>query len=72
MLVSAAQADYEKGFAQGRAEGRADILLEQLCCRFGPLPAQVDTTIRALSLERLQEITPLVLTVQSLADLHLG
>jgi len=61
----------EEGRVEGRAEGRAEALLDLLECRFGPLPTQVTDAVKALSPERLKELTRQVITAHSLADLHL-
>ena len=79
MVYSSAQAYLNEGLAKGRVEGRveglvegrAETLLELLEVRFGQLPAQIITAVRALSPDRLHEITRLVITAKSLADLHL-
>ena len=80
MVYSAAQAfraegrlkGREEGLEEGLEKGRAETLLEQLDYRFGPLPAQVASAIRALPPKRLQEITRQILLVQSLDELHLS
>jgi len=71
MVTSSAQVHLEEGRVKGRVEGRTETLLEQLECRFGPLPARVTSAVRALPPARLQEITRQVINAQSLADLHL-
>ena len=75
MVYSSAQAHLDEGrkegLAKGRVEGRAETLLEQLECRFGPLPAQVTSAVRALPPERLREITRKIFVAESLADLNL-
>ena len=63
--------NFDYGFISGKFEGRADTLLEQLECRFGPLPERVNDIVRALSQERLREITRQIMSAQSLDDLHL-
>ncbi len=55
-------------FSQGKAEGRADILIRQLDLRFGPLPAEVEAQIRAAAIEVLEDIAVRVLTAQTLAE----
>ena len=79
MIYSAAEAYRDEGRAkgrveglvEGRVEGRAETLLDQLECRFGPLPARLAKTVRALPPERLQDLTRQVIVAQSLDDLHL-
>jgi len=60
-----------KGRVEGRLEGRAEALLDQLEFRFGPLPPKVKKAIRALTPERLKELTRQVVSAQSLDELHL-
>ncbi|MGV9414233.1 Rpn family recombination-promoting nuclease/putative transposase [Nocardia sp. NPDC003693] len=54
--------------AEGLVEGRAEMLIEQLSQRFGPVPDPVADAIRAQSSVRLQEMGRRVLTAASLAE----
>ncbi|WP_239380069.1 Rpn family recombination-promoting nuclease/putative transposase [Frankia sp. CIT1] len=55
--------------AEGRAEGRAETLLQLLALKFGPLPEPVLTTVRNASIDKLQAWTARVLTTDSLNKL---
>jgi predicted transposase YdaD len=55
--------------ARGKAEGRAETLLEQLAVKFGPLPARVTAIVQAADLPQLREWTTRVLGANNLDDL---
>ena len=62
----------EKGLEKGREEGKRDLLLEQLECRFGPLPQAIVKRVRTLtSSEELSRLAARVLDAPSLEDLGL-
>jgi hypothetical protein len=54
--------------AQGRAEGRAALVMRQLALRFGPLTQQAETRIAEASIEELDEIGERLLTAQTLDE----
>ena len=54
--------------AEGRAEGRAEALLQLIALRFGPVPAEVETTVRGASTDRIEAWTARVLTAPTLDD----
>jgi hypothetical protein len=54
--------------AQGRSEGRADLLVRQLTRRFGSLPEQARAHLAAASIEELDAIGERVLTAQDLPE----
>ncbi|MEC3956392.1 Rpn family recombination-promoting nuclease/putative transposase [Nocardia sp. CDC153] len=53
--------------AKGRAEGRAETLLEQLALRFGPIPASIADRVHNSSIAQLRQWTARVLTADTLA-----
>ncbi len=57
---------------QGREEGQSEILLTLLEDKFGNLPMDVVTAVKALPLARLKALAHQILTAQQLSDLHLG
>jgi len=59
---------YGQGLSEGRIEGRADLVLNQLTRRFGDLPESARTAVRAASLEELDRIGERLLTAGSLAE----
>jgi hypothetical protein len=54
--------------AQGRAEGRAALVIKLLALRFGPLPQQVEPRIAEASIEELDQIGERLLTAQTLEE----
>lgn len=52
----------------GREEGRAELLLQQLAARFGPVPEAVTQRVRGAGREELDRWAIAVLTAASLAD----
>ena len=64
------QSDFARRyFAEGRAEGRADLLLRLIDKRFGPLPEAAVARIRGASDEELERLADDVLTAATLEDL---
>jgi predicted transposase YdaD len=57
-----------EGEAEGEVKGRAEVLLRQLTARFGPLPADVASRVRAASLEALDHWALRILDASSLAE----
>ncbi|MFC6014418.1 hypothetical protein [Nocardia lasii] len=53
-----------------RAEGRVEMLLEQLAEKFGPLPAEIITAVLTADTSQLQVWTRRVLTAGSLAEMR--
>ena len=63
------QSDFLRRYvAQGIAEGRQEIILEQLATRFGPLPDSIQTRVRGASAEELYAVGKRVLTAQTLEE----
>ncbi len=55
--------------AEGRVEGRVEILVQQLTLKFGPLPEALIATVRNASADQLQTWTVRVLTADTLDQL---
>jgi hypothetical protein len=53
---------------EGRAEGRADMLLRLLTRRFGPLPPEIETRVRGAAIDDLDRWADAVLTAATLAE----
>ena len=66
-----AMTDAQSLVAQGRKEGRLEMLLEQLEDKFGPVPPRVRAAVEALPQQRLREMARRLLTAQDLSDLQL-
>jgi hypothetical protein len=63
------QSDFARKYvAQGRAEGRAEVLLELLALRFGPLAADVQDQIRAAERPQLDMLAKNLLTASTLQE----
>lgn len=63
------QSDFARRYvAQGRAEGRAAIVMQQLNIRFGPLPAEIQARIASSSSQQLDAIGERLLTASSLQE----
>lgn len=54
--------------AEGRAEGRMEVLLKQLASRFGPLTKSAQSRVRAASEAQLADLAERVLTVQTVDE----
>jgi hypothetical protein len=54
------------GRTEGKAEGRAALLLRQLALRFGPLTAEVEAQFRSASISDLDAIGERLLTAPTL------
>ncbi len=68
-----AKYEYQSEFArryvaQGRAEGRAELVIRLLSRRFGPLPESVQTDLSARSVEDLDAIGERLLSAQTLQE----
>ena len=59
---------YEQLVEEGRKKGGADILLNQLATRFGPLPADVTERVKHADLAELTAWSTRVLTAATLAE----
>jgi hypothetical protein len=57
-----------EGRAQGQAKGRAETLLKLMRLKFGALSADVESAVRAASLERLDLFAERVLTAEHADD----
>jgi hypothetical protein len=64
--IDAIMTGAEKLRAEGRAEGRAELVLKLLTLRFGPLTEATVACVRAASIEQLDGYAEGVLTAQSL------
>jgi hypothetical protein len=56
------------GRAEGRTEGRAELLQRQLTRRFGPLPADTIERLSAATIDELDAIGERLLAAQSLDE----
>jgi hypothetical protein len=52
--------------AEGRVEGRAETLIQQLTIKFGPLPQAVLETVHTASTDQLQAWAASILTAETL------
>jgi hypothetical protein len=59
----------EKMFEQGRAEGRAEVLLSIIAARFGAVPQAITERVRTASAEQIDRWAKGALTASSLAEL---
>lgn len=60
----------EEGRRSGLVEGKRDVLLRQLAAKFGPLPTETTTHLRALdSADELDRLLDRLLTASTLEDL---
>jgi hypothetical protein len=63
------QSDFARRYvAQGKAEGRAEIILTQLALRFGPVTEAVQTLVRSAPDVQLGAVAERVLTAQTLEE----
>jgi hypothetical protein len=63
------QSDFAKRYvAQGRAEGRAEVIIRQLTLRYGELPPAVQSQIAEASLAELDAIAERLLTAPTLQE----
>jgi hypothetical protein len=63
------QSDFARHYvAQGRAEGRAALILEQLASRFGPVGADIQDRITQLSIPELRVVGERLLSAPTLED----
>ena len=53
--------------AEGETKGRADMLIEQLCSKFGPLAA-TESTVRSATPAQLKTWTERILTAMTLEE----
>lgn len=66
--VTTAEMLRAEGRAEGEARGRADLLLEQLTARFGPLAEDVPEIVRAGTASQVQTWATQVLTASTLDE----
>ena len=59
---------YRRFLAEGRTQGQADLLLEQLVERFGALPTAAIAQVKAAPEEQLRYFGKRVLTAPTLED----
>ena len=59
----------EKLIEQGRAKGRAELLLQLVAERFGPPPPDFTGRVRTASVDQVERWAKRILTASSLADL---
>jgi len=57
-----------QGRAEGKTEGRLEIVLKQLTLRFGPLTDAVQSRIRSAGDAQLDAVAERLLTVQTLEE----
>ena len=63
------QSDFARGyFAEGKAEGRTDLVLDLLTTRFGTLPAAVIALLQEAPAATLHAIAKRLLSAQTLAE----
>jgi hypothetical protein len=63
------QSDFARRYvAQGKAEGRVEIILMQLALRFGPLTEAIQTRVRGVQDAQLAAVAERVLSAQTLAE----
>lgn len=54
--------------AEGETKGRADMLIEQLCSKFGPLATTTESAVRSATPAQLKTWTERVLTATTLEE----
>jgi hypothetical protein len=59
----------QKGIVKGRQEGEVELVLRQLKCRLGALPASQEKAVRKLELSRIEALGEALLEFSSRADL---
>jgi predicted transposase YdaD len=64
------QEGHQEGHQEGRREEGQALILRQLKRRVGMLSPEVEARVRALPLERLEELGEALLDFQSMADLE--
>jgi predicted transposase YdaD len=64
--VTTAEMLRAEGEARGRAEERAEALVEVLTVKFGPLPESVPKTVRAASIDQMRAWTARAVTAETL------
>lgn len=60
----------EQGIEQGREQGEIAVILRLLTRRFGPLTPAIETQIRNLSLEQLDNLADALLDFQTETELQ--
>ena len=60
---------YQEALQEGRQEGEVSLVLRQLARRVGPISADVEARIRALSLPRLEALGEALLDFSEVSDL---
>jgi hypothetical protein len=61
---------HEEGFQEGLAKGYMEVILRQIRKRFGQLPPDVDTAIRALPAEQVLELAGVLFEIATLEELR--
>ena len=64
------QQGVEQGLQQGREQGEINLVLRLLTRRFGPLAPAIETQIRNLSLEQLENLADALLDFQNEIELQ--
>ncbi len=59
---------YGQGLSEGKAEGRAELVLRQLTRRFGDLPEDIRARVRGAGIGELDQIGDRLLTANSLSE----
>jgi len=59
---------YGQGLSEGKAEGRAELVLRQLTRRFGDLPQDIRERVRGAGIGELDQIGDRLLTAGSLSE----
>ena len=72
MVMTGAEYLVRQGREEGLQIGLIELLLSMLEDKFGKLPMEVVTTVKALPLSRLKTLAHQILTAQHLSDLHMG
>jgi len=63
------QSDFARRYvAQGKAEGRMEFTLQLLASRFGPLPEEIQTSVRGANDAQLYAVAERILTAQTLEE----
>ena len=63
------QSDFARRyFGQGKAEGRAEIVLKQLLLRFGPLTEAIEGRVRSANNEQIDAVAERVITATTLQE----
>ena len=61
---------HEEGFQEGLAKGYMEVILRQIRKRFGQVPPDVGTAIRALPAEQVLELAGVLFEIATLKELR--